>query len=119
MVKAPSEIAPRRISFAVTQMSATNSNKVADCMKKRMVSRNQRNRREAFISSARKKEMNLRSYTALAKARMRSALEIASISRPVEVETSSDKALESTTQRRARANTTLRYRAVQIKRLTA
>src|SRR5258705_12236676 len=103
MVKAPSEIAPRKMSFAVTQINATSNSNVADCMKKRMVSRNQRNRREAFISSARKKEMNLRSYTALAKARIRSALEMASISRPVEVETSSDKALESTTQRRASA----------------
>src|SRR5580765_5866739 len=108
MVKAPSEIAPRRMSLAVTQTSVTSSSKVADCMNKRMVVRNQRKRRDAFISSARKYEMNLRSYTALAKARMRSALEIASINRPVEVETSSDKALDKTTQRRASANTTLR-----------
>src|SRR6476661_3720848 len=105
MVKAPSEIAPRRMSLAVTQTSVTKSSKVADCMNRRMVVRNQRKRRDAFISSARKYEMNLRSYTALAKARMRSALEIASINRPVDVDHPSRRRLGQPTERLASANT--------------
>ena len=63
--------------------------------------------------------MKRRSYVALAKARTRSALVMASISRPVEVETSFDSAFDNTTQRRASATTIARYPIAHTKSTAA